>query len=135
MAYPSLTDTAARAAMIARIKKFESGGQRRWGALTPEQVMPHLADALRRALGEIPIGSAPGRVKAFILRRLFVHHLPWPKGKIKSAPGAFSTPPATWNEDRDRLLEVIERFARTPKEGLAPVHPAFGVMTAHDWGC
>jgi hypothetical protein len=134
MPHPSLADPAARDAAIARLHRFRPDAVRRWGEMESVQVMPHLADAIRRALGRIPAGPMPRRLRAFVLRSLFVHHLPWPKEKIKSSPGAFSTTATTWEGDQQLLIDLIQEFSATPNEGLAPYHPAFGPMTPHDWG-
>jgi Protein of unknown function (DUF1569). len=98
------------------------------------QLLPHLASGLRMALGERRVeGVIPDPIRGVILRLLGIYLLPWPKGKIQSPAGAFSTPSEGWQRDRETVSELIERFARTPPDGLAIAHPSFGRMTARDW--
>ena len=102
--------------------------------MEPAQLLPHLATALRMALGECRLEARPpGRIRGTLLRYLAIYCLPWPKGKIEAPPGAFSTPSAGWDRDRQIVVELIERFATTPPERMGIDHPAFGRMSARDW--
>jgi hypothetical protein len=101
--------------------------------MKPEQLLPHLADQLRMALGDVEVKGARGALRFAPMRYLLVHLLPWPKGRAQAPPEAFTTSPSEWEADRARLLECIERFAATPGEKLQPVNPVFGRMTGRDW--
>ncbi len=102
--------------------------------MEPAQLLPHLASGLRMALGERKVdGEPPTGIRALILRYVAIHLLPWPKGKIQSPPGAFSTPSLGWERDRDVVVELIERFAATAADKLAVGHPSFGRMRPRDW--
>jgi uncharacterized protein DUF1569 len=102
--------------------------------MDPVQLLPHLATALRLALGERKLeGTPPVGPRGKIFKYFAIYVLPWPKGKIESPPGAFSTPSQGWERDRQIVAELIERFAATPPDSLARAHPQFGRMTARDW--
>jgi hypothetical protein len=102
--------------------------------MDPSQLLPHLASGLRLALGERKLeGTPPGRVRGTIFRYLAIHVLRWPEGKIQSPPGAFSTPSVGWARDREIVVELIERFARTSSNDLGGIHPSFGRMRPRDW--
>jgi hypothetical protein len=87
------------------------------------QVLAHLADALRMALGDIPTKQQGWLMSTALMRYLVIHKLPWPKGKAQAPPEAFTTSPLTWEEDRAALLRLIERFAtaRPPASRRAPL--------------
>jgi hypothetical protein len=102
--------------------------------MEPVQLLPHLAVALRMALGErILEGRLPGRIRGAIMRDLAIYRLPWPEGKIKAPPGAFNTPSLGWERDREIVVELIERFAVASPDTLGITHPSFGRMRPHDW--
>ena len=120
--------------MLARLARLTPDHQRRWGKMEPGQLLPHLADGLRLALGERKSTAVPKRgLRAMIFRHLAIHRMRWPEGKIQSSPGAFLTRSEGWEQDRTILLGLIERFAVAPPERLAVEHPAFGRMRARDW--
>ena len=130
----SLRDTAGRRAILERLATLTPEHSRLWGRMEPSQMLPHLASGLRLALGEKkPEGTPPGALRGAVLRRLAIYWLPWPKGKIESLPGAFNTPSAGFNRDREIAVELIERFASAPARTLGSIHPAFGRMSARDW--
>lgn len=130
----SLRDPRGRRSILDRLAALTPGHARLWGRMRPEQLLPHLASGLRLALGERKLnGTPPGGVLGAVKRRLAIHILPWPKGKIESPPGAFSTPSLGWEQDRQVVTELIERFAVTPPDKLADIHPSFGRMTGRDW--
>ena len=102
--------------------------------MEPAQVLPHLATSLRMALGEQTVqDTPPGPIRGAIVRYLGIYVLPWPHGRIKAFTGAFSTPSAGWQRDRELVVELIERFAVTPPDKLGVVHPKLGRMNARDW--
>jgi hypothetical protein len=102
--------------------------------MEPSQLLPHLATALRMALGEKTLaGKPPPAIVAGLFRYFAIHQLKWPEGKIQSPAGAFETPSEGWEKDRTTVVELIERFAITPGEKLGAAHPSFGRMSVHDW--
>ncbi len=96
----------------------------------------HLVDALQLALGESSGGFKWTPFRFFPLRWLFVHLLPWPKGKLPTMPEFQQTQPKQFEEDRKAWNEALSRFTsrgRQSKPGWSP-HPAFGAMPNWEWG-
>ncbi len=102
--------------------------------MNAHQMVCHLADQLRVALGEIKTQSRPGLLRFRPVRRLLVYWLPWPKGKLPTAPEMLTTAPSEWDRDIAALDALIARFAaRSPSEEWA-VHLAFGPLSGWEWG-
>ena len=60
----------------------------RWGRMDFAQMLAHLSESVRMALGELPVtGSGPKALKLRPIRHAVIYWLPWPKG----APTAPST--------------------------------------------
>ena len=129
----SVRDPHARQALIARVQQLSHDKQPHWGRMEIGQMVAHVSDQLRMAVGGVDIQAVRGPLRFPPMRYLIVHLLPWPKGKAKAPPEAFTTSPTTLDADRRTLVELIERFAATPPEQLKPLHPLFGRMTSHDW--
>ncbi|MEP7325016.1 MAG: DUF1569 domain-containing protein [Gemmatimonadota bacterium] len=135
MATPrSLRDPAGRSAILDRLARLTPAHERRWGKMEPAQLLPHLGEGLRMALGERRMeGPIKRGLGALIFRYLAIHRFPWPEGKIPAPRGTFKTPSAGWEQDRKLLIELIERFAAAEPGLFAVEHPSFGRMRPKDW--
>ena len=133
VALRSLRNDRLRQSILLRIERLSPEAERRWGIMDPALLLPHLARGLRRALGEIPTTPPPGRLRPALLRFFFVHHLPWPEGKLKAPPGAFDLAPGNWESHRQEVVDLVQRFAQSRPEDLGQFHPSLGRMTARDW--
>lgn len=132
MAYPSIRDDAARAAIVERIRKLGPDCERKWGVMAHEQLLPHLVDGLRLAI-EGTERVPKGFMASPIMRYLVLHRLSWPKGKAKAPEGAFQRVMEDWDRDRAELIELLETYLSTPPDQLGYAHPMFGPMKPHDW--
>ena len=82
----------------------------------------------------IKAASQPGLLRFRPLRQVLVYWLPWPKGRIATAPEMLTTAPSAWDYDVAQLHALIEQFAaRSPSEAWAG-HPAFGPLSGREWG-
>jgi len=125
----TLAHSAAKVAVRQRIERLTPGTSRKWGRMTPHQMVCHLTDGYRMSSGE----RKPKAVDTFVSRsivRLVALHTPlaWPKG-VKTIPEADQekggTKPAEWGRDLAELLRRIDAFK--PLEGHP--HPMFGPLT------
>jgi hypothetical protein len=131
----SLYDGRARIAIIERLERLTPQNQQRWGKMSIAQLMPHLGDSLRRALGDTPsVPPTSGLGRFWLVRYLYIYHIKWPQGKIQSPAGSFRTPSTGWDSDRKIIMDLIERFVTTRGDTLSPIHPTLGRMTSRDWG-
>ena len=130
----SLHDSDTRHEIVDRIRRLTSDCDRLWGQMDRSQMLAHVGDQLRMALGDLPLGGARGMFRFALPRYLMIHVLPWPKGGAEAPREAFTTKPTEWESDRAALLGLIERFANMPLSELQPVHPLFGHLKPHDIG-
>jgi hypothetical protein len=127
-------DPLARKGVVARLRLLKPDTKRRWGRLDAPRMVAHLSDQMRHALGESPCAPVRGLLRWRPIRHLSIYWLPWPKGRVKGPPDAFLTRPSAWEEDVNRLEQLLERFADKGPEGEWPEHALFGRMTGKDWG-
>lgn len=134
----TILDPAALAALVGRFEALRPDAQRRWGTLTPNEMLCHLADATDWVQGRTnPTGlTFPTRVswtKWIALRS----PLPWPRG-YPTRPGfdprLEGTRPEEFERDRRRTIESMTALAAAPASQLAPAHMGFGPMSRDDWG-
>jgi len=130
----SIRHPVGRRAILQRLARLTPQHERHWGRMDAAALLPHLAAAIRMALGELRSSDTPPHpVVATLKRCLAIYVLPWPKGRIKAPSGAFDTPSAGWEEDRRIVESLIARFAETPPDQLGATHPLFGRMNLRDW--
>ncbi len=125
--------------IISRIYKLTPVSKRRWGTMTPHQMICHLADSTRVALGVLPvdfIGSTITRLPVF--RLMALSGLPWPRGVLKTAPEidqmAQGTKPAIFEADVRELVRLLSEFISDTRRGNWPDHPVMGGFAREDWG-
>ena len=128
----SLWNDEERAGLVSRLDRLTPQNQRHWGEMEISKLLPHLGGALRMALGDIETSHGKGLMATALMRWLIIHVLPWPKG-AQSPPEGFTTVPSSWDEDRGKLLELIERFATASPDQLPGHNPVFGRIKPDDW--
>lgn len=100
------------------------------------QMLCHLVDAVRISLGETPARSKSTPFRFFAFRWLFVHLLPWPKGKLPTLPEFQQTKPGQFEEDRNAWEAALSRFVTRGRQPSPhwEHHPAFGALPNWEWG-
>ena len=134
MAAPTLLAQADRAALLARLARVKPGTPPRWGRMNAGQMLHHLAEAQRMALGDLAVRPRVKRLfRTWLAKYLFIRTLPIPKG-VPTAPELVSQDNFDFGAERARLTETITRFASVPGTGRGLEHPLFGVLTWLEWG-
>jgi hypothetical protein len=130
---PTLFDDAARADLRARIERLTPDRRPLWGRMDAGRMIVHLTAQLRAGLGELACAPRKTPLNNWLMRRLIVYVLPWPRGS-PTAPEFMAQPAATWDQDFAALRAAIDRFAARGPGGPWAEHPAFGPLTGRMWG-
>ena len=126
----NITDCRELRQRVAALRP-ETRGQ--WGSMTAPQMVAHLADSLRMALGDLPVAAKKSPIRYTPLKQLVIYWLPFPKG-VPTAAELITRVPATWQVEIDELNSLLEQFARRDRADKWPDHPVFGRMHANSWG-
>jgi hypothetical protein len=129
----TIWNEADRRALQDRLQRLNAGTPGRWGKMTAPQMVTHLADALRMALGDLPCEPKRVPLRYPPLKQLVVYWLPWPEG-APTAPELISRAPASWATEVADVVNLLERVARQPRDVRFPEHPAFGRLSRRAWG-
>jgi hypothetical protein len=130
----SLWDPEAADQILARLDRLTPDTTPRWGRFSCSDMLAHLNEWFRMALGEI--SPAPKRVpiRFFPLKQLIIYVLPFPKG-VPTAPELIArSGRAVWSDEVRSFRELLGRVAKCSAETRWPTHPAFGSMTRRSWG-
>ena len=133
----TLSHPQARAEILRRIEALTPRSERRWGRMTPHQMVCHLSDACRAALGERRVPVIGTLWERTVIRWLAIHtNVKWPQG-VRTVPEADQelggTRPTEFARDVDELRGLIQRFSG-PEAQLSGYHPLFGALSAAEWG-
>ena len=125
-----------RAQLVERIQRVGAESPRRWGKMTSHQMICHLGDAFRGALGLLEVQPRAFGLECVVKWPALYVPGPWPRGypaprEINQVAGA-GTRPLVFVEDRDRLLLLMERF--TPAGVSGRRHVLFGRLSVWEWG-
>ena len=137
--WPSLWCESDRRGLLIRLRRVTPDTPPRWGRLTARRLLPHLADVVRFALGELDASRQGGRKARFLrhapVKQLVVYWLPFPRHAPK-VPALFGTPPADWAHDLRVIESLLDRIAaRAAASNPAwPEHPYFGRLSTRAWG-
>lgn len=133
----NLLENADREALIARLQHLGPDSRRRWGTMTAEQVIPHLTDPLRVAIGDRTAQPLNSFMSMPVLSTFAVWWMPWPKGAPTAESfiqGKGGTPPVEFERDKQTLLLTIHRFANHPENKPFHASPVFGPLSRRAWG-
>ena len=133
MSRGTLWQEDSRRDLHARFHRLAPDRRPRWGRLDANQMLCHLCDQLRVALGEQPAEAVAGPLRRAPLKQLVMYWLPWPKGAI-SFKECFTTTSTDWDTNLGRLEQLMEKFATQDPERPWPPHPLFGDMSGRAWG-
>ncbi|HET9275354.1 MAG TPA: DinB family protein [Gemmatimonadales bacterium] len=134
----SIAQETALAELGARLRGLTPETPRRWGTLTPAEMLCHLGDATDSVLGlRVPPGPTPaGRARPVLKWLMLYAPMPWPRG-VRTRPGVDprqgGTRPEDFERDRARVLRGLSELAAATSERLTPIHFMVGPMSRGDW--
>ena len=127
----SFWNDAGRAATLERIQNVTPTSKARWGTMTAEAMLSHLAQTIRMATGELPTKSKNLPLRYFPLKQLVIYLLPFPKG-APTAPELLVTSPANVDATKIELRRLMAEVAAY--KGPFAEHPAFGRLSRNQYG-
>ena len=127
----TLLNAHDRDELLERLADVRANSQPLWGRMSAPQMICHLNDSLRAALGEKYISASTSLIKRTILKQLVLWApIPWPHG-FKTRPemdqDQGGTPPVEFASDLAEFHILFERFC-TREAQFAP-HAMWGQMS------
>jgi hypothetical protein len=129
----TIWDSSTRQQLQARFRAIRSDTRPSWGRMSAPQMVTHVADSLRMALGELPCVPKRSPLRYTPLKQLIIYWLPWPQG-APTAPELLARLPASWSTDVTDLTALIDRVGTHGRGGRFADHPAFGRLSGRTWG-
>jgi hypothetical protein len=129
----TMWDAPARQELRDRLARLTPAAPRRWGTMSSPQMVAHLVESMRMAIGDIAVPSKNLPIRFTPIKQLIIYWLPFPKG-APTAPMLVSRPPGDWPSECATLLALVNRFTERDRDARWPDHPAFGKLTGRAWG-
>jgi hypothetical protein len=120
-----------------RLKNVRPECQRRWGLMSPHQMVCHLSDSFLAVSGRKHASMASGPFQRTVLKWIALHvPLRWPGG-IRTRPEidqtVGGTRPSDFATDLALLETLLAQFTEEHDPAGRLVHPIFGPMSKADW--
>jgi hypothetical protein len=121
------------AALCDRIGHLSPAMTPRWGRMSCGQMLAHLTDATRMALGDLSTQPKRGPLRIPPLRHAIIHWLPLPRD-APTAPELLGRSAVDCGAEIAALKALLERMADSAGKRAWPEHPLFGRISERDWG-
>jgi hypothetical protein len=126
-----------KAEVLRRLRSLRAESERRWGRMSAHQMVCHLSDAFRMALGQKAVSNASGPLQRTIVKWVALYApLPWPQGIPTSPevdPCREGTPPVDFSADIAQLEAIVELFTSETRSLDRQAHPIFGSLSDAAW--
>lgn len=118
-----------------RITRMTPDAQRQWGKMNPAQALAHCSVAMELATGERrPRRMLIGRVLGPLVKSKAFRNGEPMRRNSPTVPGFAVTDQRHLDTERERLIAIVDRFARGGPEGCTThPHSFFGRLTPQEW--
>lgn len=133
----SLKDPAVREDIRRRLRRLSPESRRQWGRMSVDQMVCHLTDGYRMAVGERPVADVSNWWTRTGLKWIGLYApLPWPKGvgtfpEVDQEVGG--TKPESLSDDLERLERALEVFETAAREDRCVDNPFMGKLSSRQW--
>jgi hypothetical protein len=130
----TMWDAPCQREIRERVARLSPESKGEWGKMSAPEMVCHLAESLKMALGDLPVTRKNVPIRYPPLKQLIVYLLPFPQG-VPTAPELLTRSPRAWNADVADLQALVDRFVARGS-GTTPwvEHPAFGRLSRRAWG-
>jgi uncharacterized protein DUF1569 len=123
--------------VLRRLRTVRAGSVARWGRMSAHQMVCHLSDSFRMAIGEKPMSDDSTALRRTIVKWIVLYlPLPWPAGiltrpEIDQEVGG--TRPVNFEADVADLEALMAAVTAEKRSFAWRTHPLFGPMSEADW--
>jgi Protein of unknown function (DUF1569) len=124
--------------IIRRLRELRPDSPGRWGLMTPHQMVCHLADSFRFALGRFNVRYPTKLLDRTLVKWIALYApVPWPHSiqtpaEVDQVRGG-GTKPVDFSGDVAELVQLIELVTAPSVNFAKQTHPIFGKMSDAEW--
>jgi hypothetical protein len=131
----SLWNEVDRRDVVSRFNKLTPNTKPSWGRMSAPQVVTHIGDWFRMAIGDLKVESKNTPFRFPVVKQVLVYLAPLPPN-LPTAPELVKNDPGPWAEDVRDVRDLIDRAVERSRQRRArwPDHPALGKLSRRAWG-
>jgi hypothetical protein len=133
----TLARSTDQADILRRLRDVHPESARLWGRMSAPQMVCHLADAFRMALGQKPVSDVPGLLnRTFVKWMALYAPMRWPPGLLTRPEIdqlVTGTRPCEFATDVAQVEAFVALMTAPGTDFEWPSHPVFGKMSRRDW--
>ncbi|MFI5171798.1 MAG: DUF1569 domain-containing protein [Chitinophagales bacterium] len=121
-------------AFIERINKLTPTTQQIWGNMTVSQMLAHIQQPIRVALGEFkPKRTIFAMIFGGIAKKQLINEKPFKKG-LPTDPSFVISNERNFDDEKNKSIDLIRRINAAGIDGMTKdKHPVFGKMNGEEW--
>ena len=133
----TLSHERDKAELLRRLRAVRAGSVARWGRMSAHQMVCHLSDSFRMAIGVKHASDDSTALRRTIVKWIVLYlPLPWPAGiltrpEIDQEVGG--TRPVSFDADIADLEALMATVTAEKRNFEWQTHPLFGPMSEADW--
>ncbi len=124
--------------ILYRIDKINENSKRKWGIMSVNEMLCHVADQLRMALNITNIPLRKNRITRAFMKFVALNMKTIPPTKIQTFseidPKRKGTKPTSIDKDKAVLIALMDEVRQQPNNYEWGKHPMFGQLTKKEWG-
>jgi hypothetical protein len=129
----NLFDPATALSIISRVEQLQSNSAANWGKMNVAQMLAHCQQPFKVYFGEAKLKRGLiGFLFGGIAKKKLFTDKPW-KQNLPTAKEFIITDERNFNAEKEKLVNLINRFSTETQNRANSVHPFFGKMTPQDW--
>jgi len=120
--------------IISRLQKIHAGTKPLWGKMNAAQMMAHCQAPFQVYFGNMKLKRGLiGFLFGGIAKKQLSSDKPW-KHNLPTAKEFIVADERNFESERNKLIELINRFNTETSRDSVFMHPFFGKMTSEEWG-
>jgi hypothetical protein len=128
----SFFDPSLNAQLRERLERLQPDTPARWGRMNAAQMLRHLDEAFRMALGEVQMPDQ-SNIFSRLSKDFVIGPMPWMKNLPTAKWLRFASDSVEFRAARQSLLESWDRMLQSPEDHAYGDHPLFGSMSRADY--
>lgn len=133
---PSLFEPQVAQQIIERLNNLSENSPRSWGKMDVTQMLKHVNDALGTATGETSVKTSWFfKLFAPLIKKEVMSQKPYKPGLPTAKEFVVKNHNLSFSDEKNALLIRLNKFLNNGEKAVDGLkHPAFGKMTAYEWG-
>jgi hypothetical protein len=130
----NLKDKASQQEIVERMSQLRSDSQRKWGLMSPDQMVYHCNRSMAYIMNEYSIPSNTNFLKRLIFKPLALGNMPFPQGKAQAFEEFKASGSYDLETEKKNFDVYLRKYAGLDPAQELPPSPLIGKLSFSEWG-